>query len=396
MMHAFNDLPVGRHDPLLDQMAAFRNDPRENKLDLGIGIYRDDSGHTPVMAAVRDAETRLAKSDTSKVYEGPRGNLGFCDAVVDLVYGEKHPVCLEKRALAVTTVGGAGALHRAMSFAFQQVASDSLWVSDPTWPNHEVIAGALGFNIRRYHYTPNAEHRIDARATIKSLDGARAGDLVVLQGPCHNPTGCDLSPAAWCELADFVRGRGLLPLIDIAYHGFAANLKGVRAFLQTVPEALVVYSCSKCFGLYRERAGALIVQGSNAAHTQSAVAGVTASASSEYYMPPAHGPAVVLGILRDPELRLSWSRELNGMREALATRRHVFAKAMLAASGDPAFRRFEEENVMFSVLKFEKKALEQLRHDHAVYLPDTGRINIGALPVERAGDVAGLLSSVLS
>ncbi|MEM9750910.1 MAG: amino acid aminotransferase [Pseudomonadota bacterium] len=386
-------------DPLLGIMAAFRADDRANKVDLGVGIYKDDDGRTPIMAAVREAEKRLAVSGDTKAYEGPRGNLAFCETVQGFLYGASGGPA-DGAASFMTTPGGCGALGVGAAFLRRLAPERKLWISDPTWPNHVHIAKSAGLNIARYPYVADSQGLPDFDRVEDDLRQAEAGDSIIIQGPCHNPSGVDLTLEQWSRLATLCQSRGLLPFVDIAYHGFGASLDedlvGVRTFLASVESALVSYSCSKNFGLYRERTGCVAVQAPESEAADAAVSHLADLGRASYSMPPAHGAAIVAEIRQDEALYASWVEELDGMRGRLNRLRSAFADALTERTGDGRHGAIARQAGMFSLLPVQPDAAERLAADHAVYMPKSGRINIAGLHERTIDRVADAVAPFLT
>lgn len=381
-------------DALLALMAEVRADTRVDKVDLGVGVYRDDKGRTPIMGAVHEAEKRLVDISTTKMYEGPRGNPEFAEAIRSLIEEENRA----PHTVTFAAPGGCGALAVAMGLLAAAEAAPTLWISTPTWPNHPHIASATGLKTRSYPYAEPTAPSPDVEQMFAALKDAAPGDAVLLQGPCHNPTGIDLSAEGWKAIAAFLVDRGLIPLIDIAYHGFAASLEqdlvGVRTLLDRVPEALVSYSCSKNFGLYRDRCGALFIQTDNKASLATTEGRAASVARASYSMPPAHGPAIVAAILSSPSLQATWRSELAAMRDRMIHLRSALADSLSSDKGryDPTV--LKAQNGMFSQLPLTCEAIDILKRD-SIYIPASGRINVAGLAEAQIARVAESLSSHL-
>ncbi|SFP66337.1 amino acid aminotransferase [Tranquillimonas alkanivorans] len=379
----FEALKPGQPDPLLALIAAHAADRRADKVDLGVGVYRDAEGRTPVMRAVKAAEHRLAETQETKAYLGPAGNAAFLDAMADLTFGVARPS--PERMGALQTPGGTAALRMAAEVVRIADPAARVWLLEPTWPNHPPIFAAAGLSIERIAYAPAPGARPDVAAILDELRDARPGDVVVLQGACHNPTGQDLTGEDWAALAAFLNRRCLVPLIDQAYQGLGdgldADAAGLRYLAGRVPEMLVTVSCSKNFGLYRERTGGVFVlsEGDGAANAAAAVA---REARGMYSMPPDHGAALVAEILNDPDLARTWREELETMRVRLADLRKA-----LAAS-HPALEPAGTGRGMFALLPINPDGVEALRTRHGIYMPGNGRINIGGLRQETLWQVA--------
>ncbi len=387
---AFGALNVLPSDPLLGIMAAFRADDRADKVDLGVGVYKNDAGVTPVMAAVREAERRLVEAQTTKVYEGLRGNVAFCDRMAPFILGD---AMADDRLSTAATPGGSGAVLIALHLA-KRAGATRAWVSNPSWPNHRHMAETTGLAATYYRYRAIEGGGVDFTAMTDDLAGAAAGDLVILQGPCHNPTGLDLSLEQWSALAELCVARGLVPLVDTAYHGLGdpleEDLVGVRAFIAAVPTAVMSYSCSKNFGLYRERAGLVLVRSASAQAATVAASHIGDIARAHYSMPPAHGPAIVETILGEPTLERQWREELDVMRARIQELREKLAQALAARTNYGDFSALASGRGMFAMLPMQDGASARLSEDSAVYMPASGRINIAGLKasdVERVADI---------
>ena len=382
-------------DALLGLMLAARADERPQKVDLSVGIYKDELGTTPVLRAVKEAERHLLESQSTKAYESPMGNPLFCQAIANLVLGEQG----DRHALFATP-GGSGALFVGMRLAQALNPRARMFLSNPSWPNHMGIAKSLGIETVFFPYEAQADGTPDFGKIVAGLEAAEAGAILLLQGACHNPTGTDLSADQWAELADLVTQRGLIPFVDIAYQGFKIGLEEdvtpVRAFLQAVPEAIVSYSCSKNFGLYRERTGALIIQAPSSGTLENVRSQAASMVRASYSMPPAHGAAIVATIFGDEALRALWQDELNSMRERLTQLREGFAAALVRATNNGSFEALAHQAGMFSILPFRQGGLIDLQKDEGVYIPGSGRTNIAGLPGDRLDEVAMRIAPYLS
>ncbi len=370
----FEKLAAQAPDSLLALIGAFRDDPRPEKIDLGVGVYRDAAGHTPVFAAMKAAERRLLETQDSKAYLGPEGNLAFARAVAPVVLG---PLAGDERIRSVQTPGGTGALRLAAELIAAADRHTRVWLGTPSWANHAPLMKAAGLTIKTYRHFDPATQSICFEEMIAALEGAEAGDVVLLHGCCHNPTGADLSPAQWQTVAELLAARRLVPLLDLAYQGLGDGLEedaaGMRGVLERVDEALIAYSCDKNFGLYRERVGLLFLRGRSGAEARVAFSNVLALARANWSMPPDHGAAAVALILEDDALRADWRRELDTMRARIAA-----VRAELAAA-DPAFAALGRQKGMFSLLPLSKEAIEALRKDQAIYMAGSGRISVCGL-----------------
>lgn len=375
-------------DSLLSLIARFRDDPRENKIDLGVGVFRDERGVTPVMGAVKSAERLLVERQTTKSYLGPEGDTTFIDLLKPIVFGEA--LAREPRLVGVQTPGGTGALRLAAD-VIVSASSATLWLGTPGWPNHEPIFSAAGLNVERYRAFDVVTQQLRFDDIMTALKSARAGDVVLLQACCHNPTGADFGEAQWTALAKVIASRGLLPLIDFAYHGFAGGLEqdaaGIATVLAHAGEALIAYSCNKNFALYRERTGALFALAQDAPAAERVYSNMLSSARATWSMPPDHGAAVVRTILESKDLTADWQSELDEMRRRIVGVRRELATA------DEFFAPLARQHGMFSVLPIDPSAIAELQSEHGVYMAGSGRINVAGL---RSGDIARFAEAVQS
>ncbi|MCL4130112.1 UNVERIFIED_CONTAM: hypothetical protein GTU68_000246 [Idotea baltica] len=395
-MSGLGGLTARPADALLGLMTAFREDTRTSKIDLGVGIYKDDSGATPVMTSVAKAEGLILQRQQTKAYEGPRGNADFCAAIEGFIFGDGAPEILEARTASFTTPGGCGALFLGVGL-MKRMGAKSVWVSNPTWPNHPKLIQTQGLALREFRYAEDGRLAFDAM--LEDVSKAEAGDGVILQGPCHNPTGIDLTPEQFSQVAALATARGLIVMLDVAYHGFAKGLTedmaGVRAFLKAAPEAMVSYSCSKNFGLYRERTGCFVLKGAEASAVAAASTHVAELARTSYSMPPAHGSAIVATILGDAGLRAEWEAELTDMRERMIGLRTGLADALVAKTGSNRLAELANQNGMFSQLPVTAEAAEAMRKEHGLYMPGSGRINIAGLKATDTAQVAEIVAKYL-
>ncbi|HYE00102.1 MAG TPA: amino acid aminotransferase [Alphaproteobacteria bacterium] len=376
----FESLEVAPPDGILAVIAAYRADPRPQKIDLGVGVYRDSAGRTPVLAAVREAERRLFDAQDTKTYVGMAGDVGFNAAMTRLVFAESAPA---DRIRAVQTPGGSGALRVLAELLRRAKPGATVWVSDPTWPNHEPIVRAAGLQTRSYPYLDRATKTVRVEAMLAALAEAGPNDIVLLHGCCHNPSGADLAPADWDAVAELAVKRGFLPFVDLAYQGFGEGLDadayGMRRLAAAVPEMVVAVSCSKNFGLYRERVGAAFVLAANPAQADLAQGQLLGVVRANYSMPPDHGAATVRIILEDAALRAQWEAELDGMRDRMLGLRRSLADSLRRRSNGDAFDYIARHRGMFSLLGTSEEQTRRLREEHAVYVVGGGRINIAGL-----------------
>lgn len=359
-------------DPLLKLMVAFAGDGREHKIDLGVGMYRSESGITPVMRAVKAAETVLLERQMSKGYVGAAGDTRFLELLRSIVFD--RALASSDRLIGIQSPGGTGALRLAADLIAAASPTAKVWLGTPTWANYLPIMGAARLTVESVPHFDVATQRLRFDEMMSALDTARAGDVVLLQGCCHNPTGTDFDRAQWTAIAQLLSTRGLVPLIDVAYQGLGQGLEqdisGARIVLDHVGEALISYSCSKVFGLYRERTGALFVLSQSAARGETAMSNLVSLARAAWSMPPDHGAAVVRTILESESLTGDWKSELESMRA-----RVIDNRCRLAAI-DARFAPLLGQQGMFSVLPLSPADIERLRSEHAVYMVGSGRINV--------------------
>jgi aspartate/tyrosine/aromatic aminotransferase len=397
-MSQFSPLSTLPPDALLGLMTAYREDARAEKYDLGVGVYKDDNGHTPVLTAVSKAEARMLEVQTTKVYEGPRGNVDFCAAIEDFVFGAGAAARKEGRTLSFTAPGGCGALSLGVGL-MRRIGVKKVWVSNPTWPNHPKVVQSAGLGTADYRYADPDTGTADRAAMIEDLSRAERGDGVIVQGPCHNPTGIDLTIEDWRALGAFTKERGLVVMLDVAYHGFAhgldADIAGVRAFLNAAGEAMISYSCSKNFGLYRERAGCFLALGETPEGIAAASTHVADISRATWSMPPAHGAGIVATILGDAALRAEWEAELTSMRERMISLRRALSGELVQRTGSNLLASLTTQNGMFSQLPVTPEGAKQLRETSGLYMPGSGRINIAGLNMKDIPRVAEIIATVI-
>ncbi|OKK22513.1 aspartate aminotransferase [Streptomyces sp. CB00455] len=390
-------LPTPPTDPLWELTAEFAADERPERLDLVLGVYRDPDGRTPVMAAVREAEIRLAQRSDSKEYRGLSGNAAFNRALAALVLGPGVPA---DRAAAVQTVAGSGALRLLADLICRTRPGTTVWISDPAYVNHRPILEAAGLRVRTYGWC-DAEGGFDADGVLRDLGAAGRDDVVLLQGCCHNPTGADPAPRDWEALAELSARNGWVPFVDLAYHGLGdgleADLWPTRLLAARVPELLIAVSCSKNFGLYADRTGCAIVLGASGRAVRHAETALQNAARTLYSMPPEHGAAVVTAILADDGLRAAWQAELEAMRGRITHNRAELASHLSALGCEAQARALARQKGMFSMLPLTRPQMLLLRRLYAVYGTTSGRINIAGIAAHRipqlARGIAGVLGS---
>lgn len=384
-------------DPILGLMEAYAQDNNPRKFDLGVGVYKDAQGLTPIPEAVKIAEARLVESQDTKTYIGGHGNPLFGKVINELVLGADSKLIAEQRAGATQTPGGTGALRLAADFIAQCLPGKGVWLSNPTWPIHETIFAAAGVKVSHYPYV-GSDNRLDVDAMLAVLNDVPKGDVVLLHACCHNPTGFDLNHDDWQRVLDVVRRRDLLPLIDFAYQGFGDGLEqdawSTRLFAAEVPELLITSSCSKNFGLYRDRTGALIVCAKTADKLIDIRSQLANIARNLWSTPPDHGAAVVATILADPELKARWADEVEAMRLRIAQLRSGLVEALEPHGLRERFAHIGVQRGMFSYTGLSPEQVKQLREHHSVYMVSSGRANVAGIDATRLALLAEAIASV--
>lgn len=384
-------------DPILGLMEAYAQDSNPRKFDLGVGVYKDAQGLTPIPEAVKIAEARLIESQDTKTYIGGHGNPLFGKVINELVLGADSKLIAEQRAGATQTPGGTGALRLAADFIAQCLPGKGVWLSNPTWPIHETIFAAAGVKVSHYPYV-GSDNRLDVDAMLAVLNEVPQGDVVLLHACCHNPTGFDLNHDDWQRVLDVVRRRDLLPLIDFAYQGFGDGLEqdawSTRLFAAEVPELLITSSCSKNFGLYRDRTGALIVCAKTADKLIDIRSQLANIARNLWSTPPDHGAAVVATILADPELKSRWADEVEAMRLRIAQLRSGLVEALEPHGLRERFAHIGVQRGMFSYTGLSPEQVKQLREHHSVYMVSSGRANVAGIDATRLALLAQAIADV--
>ena len=379
-------------------MAAFAADRAPDKLDLGVGVYRNEAGATPVMAAVRAAEAAMLARQTTKAYVGFGGNRPFAAFVEELVLGAAHPARAAGRVQTLQTPGGCGALRLAADLVLRAGHGARVVVSDPTWPNHVPLIGGAGLAVDTYPYYDAPSGTVDFDAMLAALERLAAGSVVVLHGSCHNPTGADLTREQWLAVTELLGRRGLLPLVDLAYQGLGEGLEAdaapVRLLAERLPEVLVAASCAKNFGLYRERTGAVIAIAATQREAEICMSHLQLLARRTWSFPPDHGAAIVATIAADAALRAQWAAELEAMRLRVAAQRLRLAAALRECFGAPRFDYVGGQRGMFSLLGLAPQAVRALAAEHHVYIAADSRINIAGLPEPQVERLARALRAV--
>lgn len=395
-MH-FADIGRVPGDPILGLMESYAKDANPQKFDLGVGVYKDAQGLTPILQAVKRAEQRLVEQQTTKTYIGGHGDPAFGRLVSELVLGAGSALLKAQRAGATQTPGGTGALRLSADFIAHSLPGRGVWLSNPTWPIHETIFAKAGLKVSHYPYV-GSDNRLDVPAMLATLATVPEGDVVLLHACCHNPTGFDLSQDDWRQVLQIVRERHLLPLIDFAYQGFGDGLEqdawAVRLFADELPEVLITSSCSKNFGLYSDRVGALIVCANDAEKLLDVRSQLAFIARNLWSTPPDHGAAVVATILGDAELKQLWSTEVEGMRSRIAQLRSGLVEALVPHGLAERFAHVGVQRGMFSYTGLSAEQVKQLREKHSVYMVSSGRANVAGIDETRLGLLAEAIADV--
>ena len=391
----FEQLNAGGKDPILSLSVTFRQDVRPERVDLGVGVYRSSNGETPIMAAVREAQLALAASQTSKSYLGLTGNEQFNSALLDLLLGQSDAA---SRAAVMQTPGGSGALRLLADFVHLAAPDATVWLSDPSYVNHAPIMRAAGLKVAFYPYFDLATKAVNGEAMLAALKAAGPRDIVLLHGACHNPTGADLSLALWQQLAEMASAQGFVPFVDLAYQGFGDSLAedaaGLQLLAAAVPEMLIATSCSKNFGLYRERVGAAMVIARDNRQRDIVSGRMQELARLLYTFPPDFGAALVTKVLTEAPLRALWQQELTAMQQRIHGLRSQLAQALRQRCGDGHFDYIEAHRGMFSLTALPPAAIDRLRDEFAIYVVPGGRINVAGLREEQIPQVADALVAV--
>ena len=396
----FQSLQALPPDPILGLTATFKTDANPNKIDLGMGVYKDGVGNTPIMKAVKQAEKIILQSQDSKTYVGPNGAADYNETIAKLILGQDLFQSLGKRRVTVQTPGGCGGLRLAAEFIGKANAEATVWVSDPTWANHKPLIGSAGLKFKSYPYYDHESHSVKFIDMLKILQQVPQGDLVLLHGCCHNPSGADLSPEQWEAVRDVALQQGFNVFIDLAYQGMGTGLEedvhGVRLLAESLPELIIVSSCSKNFGLYRERTGAvtLVCDSDESCATASTV--LTAAARANYSMPPDHGAAIVQLIMNTPELRSSWEEELKEIRDRINRLRSQFVQKLKDAEIARDFGFIENEKGMFSFSGVDTGQIKTLIENYSIYLVNSSRINVASINDNNIDYLVNSLAEVLA
>jgi aspartate/tyrosine/aromatic aminotransferase len=396
----FENLPMAPPDAILGLGEAFKKDPNPRKINLSVGVYKDEKGNTPVLACVKEAERRLVDTEKSKSYLSIEGLAEYGLRVQELLFGSGHEILATGRAVTAQVPGGTGGLRVAADFLKKHFPHSKVWVSKPTWANHPSIFQAAGFQVETYAYIDSTGRKLDFEAMVVALKQIPAGDIVLLHACCHNPTGIDPTPEQWTQIAEIIAERGILPLVDFAYQGFGVGIGddalGLREIAKRSKELLVCSSFSKNFGLYSERVGALTVVTASPDDAERAISQVRIAIRTNYSNPPQHGAATVATVLNDPLLRRQWEEELTLMRTRIHAMRELFVETMKSKAPNHDFSFLADQKGMFSFSGLSNMQVDELRNKYSVYVvANGGRINVAGMTEENMPALSDAIAAVL-
>lgn len=396
----FESLVKAPADPILGLAEIFKADERVNKINLSVGIYKDENTVTPVLNSVKKAETYLLKNEQSKTYLPIEGLATFNIATQQLILGLDNPLIQAGRVKTSQAPGGTGALRIMADFLANKTNINRVWVSNPTWPNHRSVFQTAGLKVKEYRYYNPQSHDIDFNAFIEDLSKIPASDAVLFHGCCHNPTGIDPTPEQWQKILDLAIKKRWLPLFDLAYQGFGQGLEedsfGVRLFANHLPELLIASSYSKNFGLYNERVGALTLIAKNADIADKAYSQIKTIIRANYSNPPSHGASIVAHILTNPELKEEWIEELTVMRQRIHRMRQLFVKTLQEKGSNQDFSFITKQNGMFSFSGLTEAQVLTLRNDYGIYIVNSGRINVAGMTLDNMSLLCESIVKVLA
>ena len=383
-------------DAILGLIAEYRDDPRPNKIDLGVGVYRNAAGETPVLATVKKAEQRLLQTQTTKSYIGTAGDATFNAAMQAMIFGDS---AADDRLVTLQTPGGSGSLRVAAGLLMRAHADTTIWVGEPTWANHAPLLGGAGLTLKPHPYYDADRHVIHIDAMLETLRAVPKGDVVLLHACCHNPSGLDPSEDEWRDIAGGIAERELLPFIDIAYQGFASNIDAdafaIRHMASLLPEMIVSSSCSKNFGLYRDRVGSLSLLSATADSLPALDSQANNYVRTVYSVPPDHGAAVVSMILNDDDLRTEWLAELKDMRDRIKEMRTLLNDALIKKTPDHDFSHLMRAQGMFCFLGISAEQVARLKQDFGIYMVDSSRINVAGITAENVDHLSDSIAAIL-
>ncbi|MBR9856770.1 MAG: aspartate/tyrosine/aromatic aminotransferase [Gammaproteobacteria bacterium] len=395
----FEKVTAAPADPILGLTDAFRKDPRTDKINLGVGIYKDEAGQTPVLRCVKKAEARLVQEQTTKNYLSIEGIEAYGQVVQQLLFGADAAIIADKRARTAQAPGGTGALRIAGEFIARQLDTNTIWISNPTWANHRAVFNAAGLEVKEYGYYNADAKDLDFDGMLADLAQAKAGDVVLLHGCCHNPTGIDPTAEQWEQLAKLSAEKGWLPLFDFAYQGFAKGIEedayGLRVFAEHNEELLIASSFSKNFGLYNERVGAFTLVAKDADTANTSFSQVKGIIRANYSNPPSHGANVVAIVANDPELYQDWLAELAEMRDRIQEMRTLFVEKLSSRGVNKDFSFIARQNGMFSFSGLNKDQVDRLRDEFGIYIVGSGRISVAGITKSNIDALCDALAAIV-
>jgi len=395
----FGSLKAMPSDPILGLLTKYRNDNNPNKVDLGVGVYKNEAGHTAVLNCVKKAELHRNKTEDSKVYIGPTGSELFNVEMTKLIFGTEHKILRDNRSRTISTPGGTCALRVAAEFIKSCKSGATIWVSNPTWANHTGLFESAGLIVKTYPYYDYENNSLDFEGMLNTLKNVGSDDVVLLHACCHNPSGMDLNNEQWQQVADVAKVVGFTPLIDMAYQGFGTGLDedayGLRLMADTVKEMIVCSSCSKNFGLYRERIGACTIIGESSIAADIALSVVLHVVRVIYSMPPAHGAAIVETILSSDELRNEWHVELKEMRDRINGNRSIIVDKLIENGVTRDFSFIAHQSGMFSFLGITPEQVQTLQDEYSIYMVDSSRMSIAGIATSNVDYLAKSIAKIL-
>ena len=395
----FENVQIAPADPILGLTELFKADPNPNKINLSVGVYQDATGKTPVLETVKEAEKRILEQENSKGYLPMTGEPVYCAQVQALLFGDGHEIITSKRAATAQCPGGTGALRVAGDYLVTVHPGAKIWLSNPTWANHNTIFEAAGLTCEKYNYRDPETNGLDFAAMCESVKTIPKGDVILLHGCCHNPTGIDPTPEQWAQLGDLLAAQGVLPLVDFAYQGLADGIEQDRAGLleltKKVKQMLICSSFSKNFGLYRERTGALTVVGDTAEQAGTVMSQVKLRIRYNYSNPPSHGGQVVATVLSDKDLKTQWIEEVAEIRTRINEMRHLFVNTLKEKGVTQDFSSIIEQRGMFSFSGLTKEQVDRLREEYSIYIVGSGRINVAGMTPDNMDRLCDAIKAVL-
>ncbi len=395
----FKNVQIAPADPILGLTEAFNADSNPDKINLSVGVYKDATGKTPVLETVKEAERRIIERESSKGYLPMTGEPLYCSRVQELLFGEDHEIIRAKRAATAQCPGGTGALRVVGDYLHTLHPDATLWLSDPTWANHNTIFKAAGVICKKYAYRDATTNGLDFSAMYESIKNIPKGDVVLLHGCCHNPTGIDPTPEQWAILGDLLAQQGVMPLVDFAYQGLANGIEddrtGLLELIKKVKQMAICSSFSKNFGLYRERTGALTIVGDNAEQAATVMSQVKLRIRYNYSNPPSHGAQIVATVLSDKELKEKWIEEVAEIRNRINEMRHLFVKTLKEKGVKQDFSSIIEQRGMFSFSGLTKEQVNRLREEYSIYIVGSGRINVAGMTPANMDRLCEAIKAVL-